>query len=111
MKAPSRSVQKAVVAAVCLIGTLWAVACGALYHVMRQPPERFARVMSRIPGPVAFVVLPFETLWLHARTGNLEVGERAPDFTLARLDTSEPTQLSSFAAQGRPVVLVFGSYT
>ena len=103
--------KKAVVAAVCLIGTLWAVACGALYHVMRQPPERFARVMSRIPEPVAFLVLPFETLWLRARAGNLEVGDRAPDFTLARLITNEQTRLSSFTAQGRPVVLVFGSYT
>ena len=103
--------KKAVVGAVCLIGTLWAVACGALYHVMRQPPERFARVMSRIPARAAFDALPFETLWLRARAGTLNVGDHAPDFSLARLDTSEQTQLSSFAAQGRPVVLVFGSYT
>jgi len=89
----------------------WVLASAAIYHVMRQPPEHFARVMSRIPGPVAFLVLPFETLWTHARAGTLNVGDRAPDFTLNKLDQGDPIQLSSFTAQGRPVVLVFGSYT
>jgi hypothetical protein len=78
---------------------------------MRQPPEHFARVMSKIPEPVAFLVLPFETLWTQARAGTLNVGDRAPDFSLKKLDHSDPIQLSSFSAQGRPVVLVFGSYT
>jgi hypothetical protein len=90
---------------------VWALASAAIYHVMRQPPEQFARVMSKIPGPVAFLVLPFETLWTHARAGTLNIGDRAPDFTLAKLDHSDPIQLSSLTTQGRPVVLVFGSYT
>ena len=90
---------------------VWALASAAIYHVMRQPPEQFARVMSKIPGPVAFLLLPFETLWTHARAGTLNVGDRAPDFTLAKLDHTDPIQLSSFTAQGKPVVLVFGSYT
>ena len=90
---------------------VWALASAAIYHVMRQPPEQFARVMSKIPGPVAFLLLPFETLWTHARAGTLNIGDRAPDFTLAKLDHSDPVQLSSFTAQGKPVVLVFGSYT
>jgi len=78
---------------------------------MRQPPETFAHFMSRIPGPVAFLVLPFETLWTHARAGALQVGDPAPDFSLIKLDKSSTVQLSSLTAQGRPVVLIFGSYT
>jgi len=78
---------------------------------MRQPPETFARFMAKIPGPVAFLVLPFETLWTHARAGRLEVGDAAPDFSLMKLDKSASVQLSSLTAQGRPVVLIFGSYT
>jgi len=94
-----------------VIALVWLLACGALYQVMRQPPETFARFMARIPGPVAFLVLPFETLWTHARAGELKVGDPAPDFSLMKLDKSAPVQLSSLTAQGRPVVLVFGSYT
>ena len=94
-----------------VIALLWLLACGALYQVMRQPPEKFARFMARIPGPVAFLVLPFETLWTHARAGELKIGDPAPDFLLMKLDKSASVQLSSLTAQGRPVVLVFGSYT
>lgn len=67
--------------------------------------------MAKIPGPVPFLVLPFETLWLRARAGTLQIGDPAPDFTLAKLDKSEHIQLSSLTAQARPVVLIFGSYT
>ena len=94
-----------------MIALLWLLACGALYDVMRQPPETFARFMAKIPGPVAFLVLPFETLWTHARAGDLQVGDPAPDFSLMRLDKSASVQLSTLTAQGRPVVLIFGSYT
>lgn len=111
MNAKHKSVVKAVAATVCVIAAVWVLACAGIYRVMQQPPERFARVMSKIPGPVAFLVLPFETLWTHARAGKLRVGEQAPDFTLAKLDHSERIQLSSLTAQKRPVVLVFGSYT
>jgi hypothetical protein len=88
-----------------LFGSIW------IYRVMRRPPEAFARVMAKIPQPAAFIVLPFETLWLHARAGTLRVGDHAPDFTLKTLDKSSTVQLSSLTAQGKPVVLVFGSYT
>jgi hypothetical protein len=111
MNARYKSVMKALVAFACAIAVLWVIACAAIYHVMRQPPEDFARVMAKIPGPVAFLVLPFETLWLRARAGTLEVGQRAPDFSLTKLDKTAQVQLSSLAAQGQPVVLVFGSYT
>lgn len=94
-----------------MIAALWVCTCAGLYAVMRQPPEAFARVMAKVPSPVAFLVLPFETLWTHARSGSLRAGDSAPDFTLTKLDKSGQVQLSSFAAQGRPVVLVFGSYT
>jgi len=104
-------VKRVLVRSLVVIFLVWLLACGALYQVMRQPPETFARFMTRIPGPVAFLVLPFETLWTHARAGELKVGEAAPDFALMKLDKSAPVQLSSLTAQGRPVVLVFGSYT
>ena len=38
------------------------------------------------------------------------VGTMAPDFTLPRLDSGEPVQLSSFRGR-KPVALIFGSYT
>jgi hypothetical protein len=94
-----------------VLAVLWVFACGALYGVMRQPPDTFGRVMARVPGPVAFLVLPFETLWTRARAGELHVGDLAPDFSLTKLDKSAQMQLSTFTAQRRPVVLVFGSYT
>jgi|SRR5262252_5284679 len=111
MSARTKFAKKTLIIAVCAVAIVWLAGCAAIYHVMRQPPERFAGLMAKIPGPVAFMVLPFETLWKHARAGTLEVGDPAPDFALAKLDETEHIQLSSFRAQGRPVVLVFGSYT
>jgi hypothetical protein len=66
--------------------------------------------MARVPGPVAFLLYPFETLWTHARAGTLNIGDPAPDFSLAAVNKSGPLQLSALNKQ-RPVVLVFGSYT
>jgi hypothetical protein len=103
--------KRALVRVFAVIALLWVIACCALYQVMRRPPETFARFMAKIPGPVAFLVLPFEALWTHARAGVLRVGDPAPDFTLMKLDKSAPVQLSNLTAQGRPVVLIFGSYT
>src|SRR5579872_5647335 len=90
---------------------LGVLACTSLFAVMRQSPDKFARVMARVPGPVAFLVLPFETLWTQARAGALKVGDSAPDFSLMKLDKSAQIQLSALTAQRKPVVLVFGSYT
>jgi hypothetical protein len=103
--------KKALLTCVVVIALVWVLSCAALYDIMRQPPETFARFMSKIPGPVAFLVLPFETLWMRARAGHLEVGDAAPDFSLMKLDKSASVQLSNLNAQGRPVVLIFGSYT
>jgi hypothetical protein len=104
-------VKKKLISIFAIVLVAWAFACAALYGIMRQPPETFARFMAKIPGPVAFLVLPFETLWTHARAGALQVGDAAPNFSLAKLDKSAAVQLSNLTAQGQPVVLIFGSYT
>jgi hypothetical protein len=95
-----------------LIGLMIGYVCFGAYvwWAMHQPPETFARVMARMPGPVPFLVFPFETAWIHARAGTLHVGDQAPDFSLLKLDKSERVQLS-LLSQRQPVVLVFGSYT
>ena len=109
--AEKTSIKTIVVRTVLALCLLWLIACTALYGVMRQTPEQFGRVMSKIAGPVPFLVFPFETLWMRARAGTLHPGDRAPDFTLTKLDKSDHIQLSSLTAQGQPVVLIFGSYT
>jgi hypothetical protein len=81
-----------------------------VWWAMHQPPETFGRVMAKMPGPVPFLLFPFETAWMHARAGKLRVGDPAPDFALRKVDKSERVQLSVLNQQ-QPVVLVFGSYT
>lgn len=81
-----------------------------IWWAMHQPPETFGRVMARMPGPIPFLLFPFETAWLHARAGTLHTGDPAPDFSLLKVDKSERVQLSVLNQQ-QPVVLVFGSYT
>ena len=83
---------------------------GMIWWAMNQPPEVFGRVMMHMPGPVPFLLFPFETLWLRARAGHLNVGAPAPDFNLSKLDKTAHVQLSELNKQ-QPVVLVFGSYT
>jgi hypothetical protein len=81
-----------------------------IWWAMHQPPESFARVMAKLPGPGAFLLFPVETMWTEARAGALNVGDAAPDFLLLKQDKSGSVQLSALNKQ-RPVVLVFGSYT
>src|SRR5580658_402957 len=81
-----------------------------VWWAMHQPPETFGRVMARMPGPIPFLLFPFETAWLRARAGMLHTGDAAPDFSLLKVDKSERVQLSALN-QRQPVVLVFGSYT
>jgi hypothetical protein len=102
--------SKRVVRAFAIIALLWLLGF-ALYQIMRRPPEHFARFMAKLPGPVPFLVFPFETLWTHARAGHLQVGDIAPDFSLMKLDKTAKVQLSALTAAARPVVLIFGSYT
>jgi hypothetical protein len=88
---------------------LYVAITAGLALAMRQTPDKFGAIMAKVP-PFAFPVLPFETLWMNARAGHLQVGDAAPDFTLKTLDGAKQVQLSSFRGQ-KPVVLVFGSYT
>jgi hypothetical protein len=95
------------VAAFCLAG--WFCLVGYVNWAMHQPPEVFGHVMAKMPMP-AYFVLPFETLWMRARKGRLDVGVTAPSFIVKKLEDHTATDLASLWA-GRPVVLVFGSYT
>ena len=92
-----------------VIAVVYALLSAALFLAMKQPPMRFAAVMSKLPM-VSMIVLPFEPLWNIARAGDLKAGDLAPDFRLQAYDKSSWVQLSSFRGD-RPVVLVFGSYT
>jgi hypothetical protein len=105
-----RKIRGILLKVVVTLMVLWAIASASVYAAMRKPPEAFARFMTHVPGPVAFLALPFETMWTHARAGTLAVGDPAPDFSLIKLDKTSRLQLSSLNAKG-PVVLVFGSYT
>jgi hypothetical protein len=106
-----RFLKTAAVPIICGMAALWILGCGVIYSTMRRPPEQFGRAMSKLPGELPFMIFPFETMWMRARAGTLQVGDAAPDFTLTKLDKSAQVQLSSLAAQGKPVVLIFGSYT
>lgn len=94
---------------VAALAAVYALLTAGLYWAMCQPIERFTRIMAQVPG-VAFAVFPFVPLWNVARSGDLQVGDMAPDFTLETTDQSGTVQLASFRGQ-KPVVLVFGSYT
>jgi len=95
--------------ALSVLVVLYITATAALYIAMRQPPERFGAIMSRVPMP-AMMILPFRPLWMSARAGHLAVGDKAPDFTLPTIDQSRIVRLSEQWRE-RPVVLIFGSYT
>src|SRR5580700_6537721 len=85
------------------LAVLYASFAGLVLWAMRQPPETFGRVMARMPGPVPFLIFPFETAWLRARAGKLHTGDPAPDFSLLKVDKSERVQLSVLNQQ-QPVV-------
>lgn len=86
---------------------LYVVMLIGLWFVMHHPIP-FGRVMKHVPD-AAFMVIPFKFLWLNARAGALEAGDPAPDFTLPTPNKKATVQLSSL--RGKPVVLVFGSYS
>lgn len=91
------------------LAVVWLLAVGAFYGAMRLPPGQFCEVAARVPPMLMMGVLPFESLWRHARAGSLGVGDIAPEFVLPRQDKTGSVQLSAF--RGKPVVLIFGSYT
>ena len=86
-----------------------ALISASLFVAMKQPPQKFAGIMAKLPM-VSMLVFPFETMWNVARAGQLKVGELAPDFNLKAYESSSWIRLSSFRGD-RPVVLIFGSYT
>jgi hypothetical protein len=91
------------------VAALWVGFLGFVDWAMHQPPEKFGRVMARMPMP-AYFLFPFETMWNRARYGNIHLGDQAPDFTVQTLEARTPVQLASLWSS-KPVVLVFGSYT
>ena len=107
---PSPTARKRMLITAIILAVVYLACGGFIWSSMNQPPESFGRVMAKMPGPVPFLLFPFETLWTRARTGNLQVGDAAPDFSLLKLDKTERVQLSVLNKE-QPVVLVFGSYT
>ena len=98
-----------ILSGILILASVYVLICLTLFVAMKQPPLRFAAVMSKVPM-VSMIVLPFEPLWNIARAGELKAGDPAPDFRLQTYDKTSWVQLSSFRGD-RPVVLVFGSYT
>jgi hypothetical protein len=92
-----------------LVGAAYAALVGSLAIAMRQPPDAFGAFMAKLP-PVAFLILPFQPLWMQSRAGNLQVGQSAPPFSLKTVNGDGEVRLDSFLGK-RPVVLIFGSYT
>jgi len=88
---------------------LYGILCAGLYTAMIQGPERFGAIMTRVPD-IAFLIFPFESFWISARSGRLHAGDAAPNFELSTVDRSRKIQLSS-EWRAKPVVLIFGSYT
>ena len=90
MRKPSK--QTLSIIAVVLL-CLWGSFLLYIGWAMRQPPEKFGRVMSRMPMP-AFFLFPFETMWTKARAGTVQPGEMAPDFKSA--DAGPPVRSATF---------------
>jgi hypothetical protein len=107
---PSRATRKRMGIVAIVLVVVYMAFGSYIWWAMNQDPETFGRVMAKMPGPVPFLLFPFETFWLRARAGKLQVGDAAPDFSLLKLDKTERVRLSALNQQ-QPVVLVFGSYT
>jgi len=90
------------------VAVVYVALCAVVYAMMRQPPPVLARFMDKVPA-VGWMTLPMETLWTWASRGDLGPGAEAPDFELPTVDGASRVRLS--ALRGKPVVLVFGSYT
>jgi hypothetical protein len=91
-----------------VVVALYPALVAGLALAMRQPPDVFGSTMAKMPGQM-FALLPFKSLWMHARAGALHAGDMAPDFALSSMNSGPTVRLSSL--RGSPVVLIFGSYT
>lgn len=94
---------------VALLVLAYLVLFATVAAAMLQTPDRFGLFMRYAPVPLVWRGVPGQSIWLWARAGTLNHGDPAPDFTLPTHDGSRRVSLSSL--RGRPVVLVFGSYT
>jgi cytochrome oxidase Cu insertion factor (SCO1/SenC/PrrC family) len=103
------SVRKIAVRFVAFLVIAYVLLFATVATAMLQTPDRFGMFMRYAPAPLVWGALPAERMWLWARAGALGPGDSAPDFTLPTQDGSNRVTLSSL--RGRPVVLVFGSYT
>jgi hypothetical protein len=106
----SPAVRKVLLTVLLTVAVVYAGFAAVVFWAMHQPPEMFGQVMAKMPGPAPFLLFPFESAWLHVRSGSLHLGDAAPDFSLMKLDKSARVQLSDLTAK-QPVVLIFGSYT
>ncbi len=100
--------RKWIVRALAVVVVVYVAALACVYYIMHLPPAQFAKQFARLPV-ASMMVLPFESMWMRARAGDLQIGEMAPDFELPVLDKSRRVRLSDL--RGKPVLLVFGSYT
>jgi len=100
--------KKWIVRALVVLVLAYVAAIGWVYYIMRLPPARFAKQFARLPM-ASMMMLPFESMWMRARAGTLNTGDAGPDFELPTLDKTQKVKLSDL--RGKPVLLVFGSYT
>jgi hypothetical protein len=100
--------MKRIAIGLAVLAVLYGAFVGSLFAAMKGSPASFNRFMARMPM-VLFPVLPFRTLWYSVRAGVLQPGDAAPEFALAGFDGATRVTLSEL--RGKPVVLVFGSYT
>jgi hypothetical protein len=77
------------------LATLLVLVYGGLSFIAGSPKDAFQMVRFALP---------------HMHRGNLKVGDSAPDARLVSLDGNTRFQLREHLA-GRPLVLVFGSFT
>jgi hypothetical protein len=91
-----------------IVAIVYVVLSAGLYAIMTQPPATIGTFFKRIPWPF-FAALPMKPMWMQARAGTLDVGDPAPAFDLVTWDRQSRVRLESL--RGKPVVLVFGSYT
>jgi hypothetical protein len=77
------------------VGILFLAACVGLSLMAGSPKDAIGMVRYALP---------------HMHRGNLQVGNDAPDATLVSLDGTTRFHLRE-RTQGKPLVLVFGSFT
>ena len=96
-------------AAIVLVVAYIAFGC-TIWWAMNQSPETFGRVMKRLPGPVPFLLFPFETPGFTPAPEACRLATQRRTSLLLKVDKTDRVQLSVLNKQ-QPVVLVFGSYT